>query len=134
MSHIIIAYLGLSAAYIILDLLWLHVIAGGWYRSELGSVLSEHYAVAPGIIFYCIFTAILFYLASYLSYLTSNISTAALHGFLLGLFAYGTYGLVNLAVLNGWTTKVVIVDMTWGVIVTTAVSLIGYTLLRTLSQ
>jgi hypothetical protein len=51
---------------------------------------------------------------------------AVLYGALLGALAYGTYDLTNLAVLKGFTVKVALVDMLWGVFVTAATSLAGY--------
>jgi uncharacterized membrane protein len=45
-----------------------------------------------------------------------------LRGALLGLIAYGTYDLTSLAVMKGFTTKIAIIDMVWGTILTGAVS------------
>ena len=41
---------------------------------------------------------------------------------ILGLIAYGTYDLTNLAVMKGFTTKIAIIDMIWGTVLTGAVS------------
>ena len=46
----------------------------------------------------------------------------ALLGALLGLFAYATYDLTNLAVMKGFTTKIAIIDMVWGTVLTASVS------------
>jgi uncharacterized membrane protein len=41
-------------------------------------------------------------------------------GALLGLLAYGTYDLTNLAVMKGFTLKIALIDMAWGAFVTAA--------------
>jgi uncharacterized membrane protein len=55
-----------------------------------------------------------------------NWRTAAMLGALLGLVAYGTYDLTNLATLKGWPMTVTIVDMAWGVVLTAASATAGY--------
>ena len=40
------------------------------------------------------------------------------NGFVLGIVAYGTYNLTNMAALNGWSVNVVVVDMIWGGLLT----------------
>jgi len=44
---------------------------------------------------------------------------------LLGLMAYGTYDLTNMATLKPWSWKLVGIDMAWGTIVTTLSALAG---------
>jgi uncharacterized membrane protein len=48
----------------------------------------------------------------------STIRHAALMGGLLGLFAYGTFDLTALALIEGWPLIVTIVDMLWGTVLT----------------
>jgi uncharacterized membrane protein len=57
-------------------------------------------------------------------------STSAGYGALFGLVAYATYDLTNLSTLKGFTTKLVLVDMLWGVCLTAAVSIIAYGIIR----
>jgi uncharacterized membrane protein len=40
------------------------------------------------------------------------------NGFVLGIVAYGTYNLTNMAALKGWSVNVVVVDMIWGGLLT----------------
>ena len=48
--------------------------------------------------------------------------TTVRQGAILGLIAYGTYDLTNLAVMKGFTTRIAIIDMIWGTVLTGAVS------------
>ncbi|HSA80506.1 MAG TPA: DUF2177 family protein, partial [Geminicoccaceae bacterium] len=52
--------------------------------------------------------------------------TALVLGVLLGLFAYGTYDMTNLATLRRWPVALVLVDMTWGSLLTGLAASVGY--------
>lgn len=47
-------------------------------------------------------------------------------GAMLGLTAYATFDLTNLAVLAGWNLTVSLVDMAWGTLATAIASLAGF--------
>ena len=47
---------------------------------------------------------------------------AARRGAAMGLLAYGTYELTNLAVIAAWPASLVLVDVAWGVALTAAVA------------
>ena len=47
-------------------------------------------------------------------------------GGLLGLVAYGTYDITNLATLKGWPAIVAIVDIVWGTLLTGTIATISY--------
>ena len=51
---------------------------------------------------------------------------AAFYGGLLGLAAYGTYDITNLATLKGWSVKMTIVDIVWGTVLTASVASVSY--------
>ena len=47
-------------------------------------------------------------------------------GALLGLLAYGTYDLTNLATLEGWAWQITVIDLIWGTAVTSLTATVGY--------
>ncbi len=51
---------------------------------------------------------------------------ALIAGVALGLIAYGTYDMTNLATLKDWSWKVSAVDLLWGGFVSGAAALGGY--------
>jgi uncharacterized membrane protein len=53
---------------------------------------------------------------------SQSVVQALTYGALLGLFAYGTYDLTNLAVLKGFTTRIALIDLAWGTALTAFVS------------
>lgn len=52
--------------------------------------------------------------------------TVARNAALLGLMSYGTYEFTNMAVTDGWSWKMVLIDTTWGVILTTIVAISAF--------
>jgi len=54
----------------------------------------------------------------------------AMTGALLGLFAYGTYDLTNLATLKGWPVFLSILDMAWGTAATSVSAVAGKSVIQ----
>ena len=52
---------------------------------------------------------------------------------LLGVVAYGTYDLTNLATLRGWTAKVAVVDVVWGGLLTSVAATVAVLAARALT-
>jgi uncharacterized membrane protein len=48
-----------------------------------------------------------------------------IYGALFGLFCYATFELTSLSLLRHWTWPVVMVDVSWGALVTTFASTVG---------
>ena len=51
---------------------------------------------------------------------------AALLGVAFGLVAYSTYDLTNLGTMKGFTLKITLIDLTWGMVVTGVSSTVAY--------
>jgi uncharacterized membrane protein len=56
--------------------------------------------------------------------------TALANGALFGLVTYATYDLTNMATLRDWPVTMVIVDLTWGMVLSTTVSLLSYFIIQ----
>ena len=59
-------------------------------------------------------------------------SHALFLGAALGLVAYGTYDLTNLAVINGFNTRIALIDMAWGTALSGAAAAIAAAVLMRL--
>jgi uncharacterized membrane protein len=92
-----------------IDAVWLTVIANKFYKSQIGSLLLEKPKLGVAVIFYLIYVTgiVLFVLGPALE--KQSWVYALGYGALLGLFAYATYDLTNLATIKGFTVTVVIV-------------------------
>jgi uncharacterized membrane protein len=58
---------------------------------------------------------------------------AVLLGALFGFFTYSTYDLTNLATLKDWPLSITIVDITWGMVLTSVVSAFGFYIVKALT-
>lgn len=100
----------------VLDLLWLGVIARGWIAGQLGPLMREDILPVPAVLFYLIYAAGLGFFAVAPSLASGDWMRAAMAGAFLGLVAYGTYDLTNLATLKNWPAPMVFVDLAWGAV------------------
>jgi len=127
------AYAIALTTFLALDLLWLGVVARGFYASQLGGLMRDNinYAVAGG--FYLAYVAGVVFFATAPALAEGSWQKAALNGFLLGLLAYGTYDMTNIATIRNWPVAMSLVDMGWGGLVTSLVALSSFHLTRALS-
>jgi uncharacterized membrane protein len=108
-----------TIVFFLIDLIWIGVVASNFYAMTIGQMLRESVNWPAALIFYLIYIGgiVLFVLAPAIRS-GSRIGHVALRGGLLGVFAYGTFDLTALALLEGWPVIVTIVDITWGTILT----------------
>ncbi len=113
-------------AFLLLDFAWLGLIARGFYRQQLGHLLSPDVRWTPAIIFYLLFVAAVVVFAVLPAVERGSLGRAVLLGGFFGIVAYATYDLTNLATLRGFPTLVAAVDMTWGCVLSATVAAVGY--------
>jgi len=108
-----------TIVFFIIDLIWIGVVAKNFYAATIGHMLRDSVNWPAALLFYLMYIGgiVLFVLAPAIRS-GSKLCHVALMGGLLGLFAYGTFDLTTLALLEGWPVIVTIVDMVWGVILT----------------
>ncbi|MEL6978862.1 MAG: DUF2177 family protein [Pseudomonadota bacterium] len=124
----IVAYFATFAVFLVIDLLWLGVIARDFYRDALGPRLEVDLAIAFG--FYAIYVSGLVIFAVMPSDERGRLRDAALIGGLFGFYCYATYDLTNLATLKDWPAIIAIVDIPWGVVLSASSALGGAAILR----
>ena len=112
------SYLSTALVFLVLDAVWLTVMADRLYRPALGNIMLERFSPAPAVIFYVIYMVGVVVFAVAPSLVTGRWTTALALGALLGLMAYATYDLTNQATLKNWPWKVTIADLCWGTFVT----------------
>lgn len=125
------AYVAALVAFLALDAVWLGVVARGFYVSQLGALMRENVNFLAAGGFYLAYVAGIVYFAVLPALADGAWSRAVLNGALLGLLAYGTYDMTNMATLKGWPVTMSLVDMVWGMIVTALAAAAGYGLART---
>lgn len=104
-----------------IDMLWLGVVARGFYQSQLAAFLGPVNWPAA-VIFYLIYIVGILIFAVVPALESGSLMRALIFGALFGFFAYATYDMTNLATLKDWPLTVVIVDIFWGTVLTGAVA------------
>ena len=126
----ILFYLKLYAltvpVFFIIDLIWLGVVAKGFYQKNLKYILSPNVNWTAAIIFYLMYIAGILIFAVLPGVAKDSVRHAALWGALFGFFTYATYDLTNLALLKDWPLNIVVVDILWGVVLCTVVATLSF--------
>ena len=122
MSTILLGYVLTVFAIIGIDLAWLGLVAKPLYASELGTLLRKDPNLIAAGAFYLLYAAGLTQFAVLPGLKAGSVLQACGLGAALGLVAYGTYDLTNLSVINGYTLRIALIDIAWGVVSSTAVS------------
>ncbi len=112
--------------FFMIDMLWLGVVARGFYRRYLGNLLSPAVNWPAAFIFYFVYVAGIIFFAVGPAASEGSLGKAALLGALFGFFTYATYDLTNLATIKGWPVVIVVVDMAWGACLCTLVAVSSF--------
>lgn len=129
MSDFIIRFATAGVLLAVIDSIWLSLVANKFYRDQLGGLLMEKPNLIPAILFYVIFLIGLVVFVLNPALLAQNWKLALGLGALLGFVAYATYDLTNASTLKGFPAKLVIVDLVWGTVLTSSVSVAAYFIL-----
>ncbi len=121
-----VAYAATAVVFLGIDFVWLSTVATGFYRSRIGALLLEQPNLPVAGLFYLFYVGGIVHFAVMPALHGANWATALLNGALLGLIAYGTYDITNLATLKNWSVSVSVVDMIWGTALTGLAATCGY--------
>jgi uncharacterized membrane protein len=124
-------WVGYGAALLVmglLDGLWLGLVATDFYRRELGDLMRADPRWLPAALFYLGYPAALVTLA--LQPLPARAAAALGRCALVGLLAYATYDLTNMATLRHWSLQLALVDVAWGSFATAAAGMAAWAAMR----
>jgi uncharacterized membrane protein len=121
----VLLYLVTLVVFFLIDMVWLGAVAKGFYRKHLGALMSEKIVWPAAILFYLLFIAGLLVFAVRPGLAAGAPVRALLLGALLGLIAYATYDLTNLATMKGWPLVVTVIDLIWGTVLGGLVSFLS---------
>jgi len=124
-------YLVVLAAFFVIDMIWLGLVAKKFYREQLGSLMRAGVNWPAAIIFYLLFIVGLVFFIVYPAVEQGSWFYALWTGAFFGLICYATYDLTNLATLKNWPLKMTIVDLIWGSVLSGVLGLIGFLYGRT---
>ena len=125
MTRYLAAYAATLLVMLVLDALWLGVIAKSLYQQGIGHLMSEQPRLVVAAAFYLLYPVGLVVFGVAHGGVGSDWKNAALYGGLFGLFAYATYDLTNLATLRNWPASLAAIDIAWGAFVSAASAIAG---------
>lgn len=132
LKEIIIMYPIALALFLVIDFIWLAFIAKDIYFKELKSIVltkdgkNISARLKPAFVFYLLFiVGILFFVLNQ-AVEENSILIAIQNGSMFGLLTYGTYDLTNYSVLKDWSLKITVIDIVWGVVLSSIISLASF--------
>src|SRR5579885_1936219 len=105
-----------------MDMVWLGVVAKNFYTKQIGFLMTPKVNWAAAILFYLLFLVglVVFVIAPAVE--KDSWLHALMLGALFGLISYATYDLTNLATLKDWPLALTVVDLIWGTVLASTVS------------
>ncbi|MBX4951461.1 putative membrane protein [Rhizobium binae] len=131
MKTAVFAYAGSLLTLLVCDAIWLGLVARSFYRDQLGTLMLPSPNLAVAALFYLFFAAAVIVLAVQPALSAGSLASAIVYGAILGLAAYGTYDITNLATLRNWPLAMSLIDMAWGTLLTALTAAGGYLAART---
>ncbi|MHC4289501.1 MAG: DUF2177 family protein [Planctomycetota bacterium] len=113
-SRILLTYAVSVPVFFAVDMIWLGVIAKGFYRKALEPLLTPNINWTAAIVFYFLFLVGILIFALLPGMEKRSLKYTVLMAALFGFIAYATYDLTNLATLRDWPLLLSMVDMLWG--------------------
>lgn len=112
--------------FLAIDMLWLGLVAKGFYAKQIGFLMKTNINWTAALIFYLLFIAGLVIFVINPAIDKHSWKQALLLGALFGLITYATYDLTNLATIKDWPLLVTFVDLIWGAILSATVSVLAF--------
>lgn len=122
----ILLYVLTFIVFLAIDAVWLLVISKNLYSKEIGHLMAEKALLLPALIFYLLFVVGVLIFAVIPGYEAQSFSKTLMLSALFGLMTYATYDLTNLATLRDWPLKITVIDIVWGMSISTVTGLSGY--------
>ena len=88
--------------------------------------MGEGVNILPALVFYLVYVVGVMLLAVLPGLEANSVMKTVGLAAVLGFVAYGTYDFTNFATLKDWPLHIVLIDVVWGMSVTTMTALVGY--------
>lgn len=112
-----LTYLATGLAFAAMDAVYLTLAGQRVYRPTLDYALADTLNLPAAIAFYLVYIAGIVMLAIRPNR-DAGLRQVAVTGAMLGAMAYATYDLTNQATLKAWETRITLIDVAWGTVVT----------------
>ena len=123
MTKFLVMWLICAVIFLIIDLVWLGMVAKPFYQRGIGHLMAENFRTTAAALFYAVYVVGVVYFCVHGAV---DWKAAALNGALFGFFCYATYDMTNYATLRDWPLSMVVVDIAWGTILTACTAGAGF--------
>jgi uncharacterized membrane protein len=130
MIRYVFGYLATGGAMLVLDIIWLTLMAPRLYRPRIGELMADKPAMVPAAAFYLIYLTAIMLLAILPAVREDSWKRLLFNAVVFGFCAYATYDLTNQATLKTWSTTITLADMAWGTFLTTVAASAGFAAMR----
>jgi uncharacterized membrane protein len=100
--------------FLIIDYIWLTMIANEFFQHYLGHMMREQVLMLPAFAFYVIFNFGLCVFVIYPNLPSKNVKMASILGALFGFVCYSSFDFTSYAVFKGYPAEIIAVDILWG--------------------
>lgn len=115
-------YAAALVMFLALDMVWLGVIAKGFYSRSMEPVVEMRVSWPAALLFYAVYVVGILVFGVRPALAAESLRAAVMWGALFGFFTYATYDLTNLATVKDWPRLLAAVDILWGTVLCTMVS------------
>ena len=126
MKNVMSAYIGGLLGFLILDGLWLGLIAKDSYTQAMAGLMRSEVHIWPWVVFYSLYCLAIVQLVIRPQFSARQGKGVLLNGAGLGAAAYGAYNMTNYALLADWPLGISLQDWAWGTVVTSFSSYCGW--------
>lgn len=119
--------------FMLIDLIWLGVIAQKLYARYLGYIMADQINWIAAVLFYVVFVAGMLFFVINPALKEHSFMYALGAGALYGFLTYATYDLTNLATIKDWPLTITVIDLIWGTTLSALTSSISFLILKRLS-
>jgi uncharacterized membrane protein len=125
MTRTLLAYAAVAFSMLLLDLIWLGVVARPMYAAGIGHLMADKPNWAAAGLFYLVYAGGLLGFAVRPFDAAAGWQTPLLTAAAFGFVAYATYDLSNLATLRDWPWTITVADIAWGSLASTLAAAAG---------
>ncbi len=126
MAYYLKLYVATLIVFFAVDMVWLGLVARSFYQKQIGFLMAPATNWAAAVIFYLLFILGILFFVVLPGLREGSLGATLLRAALYGLITYATYDLTNLATLRDWPVTMAVVDIAWGVFLSTVVSLASF--------
>lgn len=125
MTRYLVAYAVCIIVMLLLDGLWIGILARPWYQQGIGHLMAERFNGLAAAAFYAVYGIGLVYFVVLPDGASATWGKTVGSAALFGLCAYAAYDLTNAATLKNWPWTLSVMDMAWGSFATMCACICG---------